>query len=356
MKNIYSLVASIIVMSTCFGQEMNPQNNSTGTNQIIHKSTVSQGQITSVITSVPLPGNLNMNDGLPPNSTLDPGLGITGSHYCKSHELTKKHFEEQGIWNEFNEDYLHSLTYAQNLADQNQNKTPGTNTIAVIFHVVHDNGDALGVGTNVSNALIMQVFQDLTDDYLLLNANQSQARTAFGFNPANPGINFCLATQDPVGAPLTEVGVIRVGNNHGWYDSNGGEENDMKSSAAPGNGSDIWDRNKYLNILLSLIKRAACWAFTHDDLLATNLVVFTNNSSKLILFKTLLRFFIVNHFAISIIKTAIVFSILCHLPHCHVRSYSFNITKFFRRINRLRQFSVANRGPIKIITQDYSSA
>ena len=60
------------------------------------------------------------------------------------------------------------------------------------------------------NALIMQVFDDLVEDFQLLNANAANARTQFGFVPADCDINFCLATQDPSGNPLSEVGVVRV--------------------------------------------------------------------------------------------------------------------------------------------------
>jgi len=134
------------------------------------------------------------------------------------------------------------------------NKTPGTSTIAVIFHVVHE-GETVGTGTNLSNSDIMDVYNDFVEDFSLTNTDQSQARTGLGFNPANPGINFCLATQDPLGVPLAETGVVRVQTTQTWFDSdNPSEVNAMKSAPL---GSPIWDRDKYLNIWICDITNGA---------------------------------------------------------------------------------------------------
>jgi PKD repeat protein len=127
------------------------------------------------------------------------------------------------------------------------------NEISVIFHVVHDAADALGTGTNVSNADIMAVYNDLVGDFLGTNPDIGNARPPF--TPANANINFCLATQDPNGTPLTEVGVIRAPTNEDWYDSDNGEENKMKSAA--NGGSEIWDRNNYLNVWICDISNGA---------------------------------------------------------------------------------------------------
>lgn len=176
------------------------------------------------------------------NGSVQPGSGISGQHMCKSHELNEQYWMQQGLLNQYNQENLQA---AQNIGTWAANHTPGVNEISVIFHVVYNPNNP---AENVSNALIMQVFQDLTEDYLMMNADVANARTGAPFNyvPANPGINFCLATQDPSGNPLSEIGVIRVSTTEDWYDSDNGEENKMKSSAT--GGSDIWDRNKYLNV------------------------------------------------------------------------------------------------------------
>lgn len=174
-----------------------------------------------------------------------------GQHVCKTDELNQQHYAERGILNEFNQDYLQS---ANAISTAPPVKTSGTNEIAVIFHVVYNPNTP---AENVSNALIMQVYNDVVEDYQLLNANASNARTGapYNFTPADANINFCLATQTPTGTPLAEVGVVRVSTTEAWYDSDNGEENKMKSSAT--GGSDIWDRNEYLNIWICDISNGA---------------------------------------------------------------------------------------------------
>jgi hypothetical protein len=93
----------------------------------------------------------------------------------------------------------------------------------------------------------------MVEDFQLLNADASTARPPFV--PADANINFCLATQDPNGNPLAEMGVIRVSTTEDWYNSNGGEENKMKASAT--GGSQIWDRNRYMNVWICDISNGA---------------------------------------------------------------------------------------------------
>ena len=172
-----------------------------------------------------------------------------GQHTCKTFELNQKHYQDRGILQQFNAEYLQA---AANISQNGIPKTSGVNEIAVIFHVVHNPNNP---AENVSNALIMQVWQDLTEDYQLLNADAASARTGLGFNPADANINFCLATQTPTGVPLAELGVIRVSTTEEWYDSDNGEENKMKASAT--GGSQIWNRNNYLNVWICDISNGA---------------------------------------------------------------------------------------------------
>ena len=170
-------------------------------------------------------------------------------HSCASHELTKKYYEEIGKWSEFNQSYLEEAAKTKPYKPE---KTPGINTISVIFHVVHNPNNP---AENVSNALIMQVFNDIQEDFQLMNQDAANARTNFGFVPADVNINFCLATKNSAGVPLAEQGVIRVSTNEDYYNHNGGEENKMKASAT--GGSQIWDRNKYLNVWICDISNGA---------------------------------------------------------------------------------------------------
>ncbi|MDX2361444.1 MAG: M43 family zinc metalloprotease [Crocinitomicaceae bacterium] len=237
MKKNYTLSALMVIGGfLSFGQ------NNTAPTTLTPASQTSQQNLQQTIQS----------DGLTRALIVDPGSSVSvsttpppafipgGEHTCRTHELNQQHYAERGLLQQFNDDYMQSAMATSGAIP----KTSGVNEISVIFHVVYNPSTP---GSNVSSALIMQVWQDLTDDYQLLNSNASNARTAtYGFTPSNPNINFCLATQDEAGAPLLEMGVVRVSTTEDWYDSDNGEENKMKASAT--NGSEIWDRNKYLNI------------------------------------------------------------------------------------------------------------
>lgn len=170
-------------------------------------------------------------------------------HVCKTHELNEQHYQSRGELEQFNQSYQNSTAHPVVPVGA---KTPGVNTISVIFHVVHNTNNP---AENVSNAAIMALFQEIQEDFSLTNADAANARTGLGFIPADANINFCLATQTPTGVPLTEQGVIRVATTEGWYDSDNGEENKMKSSAT--GGSQIWNRNQYLNVWICDISNGA---------------------------------------------------------------------------------------------------
>jgi PKD repeat protein len=214
---------------------INAQNVQPGPVNSLPNSTKKSATITAIIPKVDKP--------------LAPRNHGLNQHSCASHELTKKYYEEIGKWAEFNQSYLEEAAKTKPYKPE---KTPGINTISVIFHVVHNPNNP---AENVSNALIMQVFNDIQEDFQLMNQDAANARTNFGFVPADANINFCLATKDAAGVPLAEQGVIRVSTNEDYYNHNGGEENKMKASAT--GGSQIWDRNKYLNVWICDISNGA---------------------------------------------------------------------------------------------------
>ncbi|TNF45634.1 MAG: PKD domain-containing protein [Bacteroidetes bacterium] len=234
MRKIYSIALSFLALNFAYPQNVTGNSQTTS---FSNKEKIKNTQVRTI--SV-----------MPQEETIHPERGSGfGQHSCKSHELTKKYYESIGKWDEFNNDYLQNAPVVKPPAAA---KTPGVNTIAVIFHVVYNPNNS---AENVSYSNIMNVYNDIVEDFQLMNADASQARTQFGFIPADANINFCLATKTPTGTPLTEVGVIRVSTTEDWYDSDGGEENKMKSSAT--GGSQIWDRNKYLNVWICDISNGA---------------------------------------------------------------------------------------------------
>jgi len=235
MKKSYSTLLALLLFSSTFAQKN------------IAEQPVLQNKIkTTVKPSQPSAVQITYSSS---EKGVKRGSGLDEHHNCKSHDFTRDYYQRMGIWEQVQSDYLQN---AGNVQIPSSMRVPGANTFPIIFHVVYNPNNP---AENVSNALIMQVYNDLVEDFTLLNADASQARSGFGFVPADPNINFCLATSTPTGTPLTEVGVVRVSTTEDWYNSDGGEENKMKSSAT--GGSQIWDRNKYLNVWICDISNGA---------------------------------------------------------------------------------------------------
>ncbi|MBL7772854.1 MAG: T9SS type A sorting domain-containing protein [Chitinophagaceae bacterium] len=108
-------------------------------------------------------------------------------------------------------------------------------TIPVVFHIIYNT-----TAQNVSDAQIMSQLTVLNNDFRKLNSDASLVPAAFSGLAADCEINFCLAQQDPSGAPST--GIVRKSTTVTSFSTN-----DAMKYTAQG-GDNIWDRNKYLNI------------------------------------------------------------------------------------------------------------
>lgn len=124
-----------------------------------------------------------------------------------------------------------------------QNQLNGTNksralvTIPVVVHVVH-NGEAIGVGGNITEAQILSQFEVLNEDYRFLNVDAALIPGVFQTFATDMGFEFCLAIRDPDGNPFN--GIERInGGQSSWTMS------DVETNLKP---VTIWDPTKYLNI------------------------------------------------------------------------------------------------------------
>lgn len=108
-------------------------------------------------------------------------------------------------------------------------------TIPVVFHIVYNK-----TAQNVSDAQVMSQLDVLNNDFRKLNSDASLVPSAFAGLAADCEINFCLAQQDPSGAPTT--GIVRKSTTVTSWGTN-----DAVKYTAQG-GDNIWDRSKYLNI------------------------------------------------------------------------------------------------------------
>ncbi|MFM7153483.1 MAG: M43 family zinc metalloprotease, partial [Bacteroidota bacterium] len=108
-------------------------------------------------------------------------------------------------------------------------------TIPVVVHVVYYNSTQ-----NVSDAQIASQIDVLNADFRRLNADAGNTPSAWQGIAADCEVNFCMAQQDPSGNPTN--GVVRV-----QTTVNGFSTNDNVKFSSTG-GSNIWNRDKYLNI------------------------------------------------------------------------------------------------------------
>lgn len=110
-------------------------------------------------------------------------------------------------------------------------------TIPVVFHIIH-NGDALGAGENIPDALVQAQLDQLNQDFALTNSDANLIPALFQPLAANTEIQFCLAQRKPDGTATN--GINRVnGGRTSWTVSQ--IDGTLKAST-------IWDRNQYLNI------------------------------------------------------------------------------------------------------------
>ncbi len=107
-------------------------------------------------------------------------------------------------------------------------KDGSTYTIPVVVHVVHNPGDAIGQGSNMTDQDIIAGVQLLNDNFANLNGQG-----------VDIGIDFCLATTDPSGNPST--GITRYSSsayNNICIDT----ENEAMKTAV------FWDKYAYMNV------------------------------------------------------------------------------------------------------------
>lgn len=123
-------------------------------------------------------------------------------------------------------------------AQRGTNETNAVIMIPVVFHIVH-NGDAVGVGENISEAQIMSQIAALNKHFNYGDPDISDVPAAFQSLVADCQIKFCLAKFDPQGNPTTGIERLLYGN--ATWDS----ENDIDGTLKP---ATIWDKNRYLNI------------------------------------------------------------------------------------------------------------
>ena len=114
------------------------------------------------------------------------------------------------------------------------NRISAIKTIPVVVHVINK-GEAVGIGTNISDAQVISQITTLNNDY-----RKKTGTKGYNTNPvgADANIEFALAVRDPNGNPTN--GIDRISFNvNSWTDTQ------IEAVLKP---STIWDPTKYLNI------------------------------------------------------------------------------------------------------------
>jgi len=111
-------------------------------------------------------------------------------------------------------------------------------TIPVVVHVIH-NGEAIGVGPNISDAQVLSQIQVLNEDFRRMSGTN-------GFNTHPDGadveVEFCLAQQTPDGCVTNGINRIDMSaTSTSWSGPDGNTDTVLKPAT-------IWDASKYLNI------------------------------------------------------------------------------------------------------------
>lgn len=111
--------------------------------------------------------------------------------------------------------------------------------IPVVFHVIH-NGEAVGSGTNISEAQILSQIKVLNNDFRRLNADTTKTPTEFSSVAGKINIEFVLAKQSPTG--ISTNGIERVKGTKKQWSMN--DNNTLK-------GLSYWPAEDYLNIWIT---------------------------------------------------------------------------------------------------------
>jgi Pregnancy-associated plasma protein-A/Secretion system C-terminal sorting domain len=113
-------------------------------------------------------------------------------------------------------------------------------TIPVVVHVLH-NGEAVGVGANISDAQVLSQIQVLNEDFRRMADTRG-----FNTNPvgADVEVEFCLAKQTPDGCPTNGINRVNIGQD-GINETSLPDALTQMDALKP---SSIWDVSRYMNM------------------------------------------------------------------------------------------------------------
>jgi zinc-dependent metalloproteinase lipoprotein len=119
-------------------------------------------------------------------------------------------------------------------------RTETTYKIPVVFHIMYQEGEAIGTGSNISYEQILSQLTVLNEDFNRKNPDTTQTTSNFKSVAVSANIEFRMVINDPQGKKLPEMGVDRQKISKRIWDLN-----EFNRELAP---NTIWNPNQYLNI------------------------------------------------------------------------------------------------------------
>ena len=153
--------------------------------------------------------------------------------HCHSDELLSDYLDSHAHQHEIKQ-------YKIDLENQINSRSGGSVIVLpVVFHVIH-RGEALGQGSNLTDAKIMEQLNTLNTDFAYQNTDKNQIPAQFTGAAADTEIQFCLAQIDENGQSTS--GIVR--HELGTVSSVNTIENIIKPMTQ-------WDSDKYINIWIA---------------------------------------------------------------------------------------------------------
>ena len=119
-----------------------------------------------------------------------------------------------------------------------------TYTLPVVVHIIH-NGEAVGTGSNISQAHVQSQLDVLNEDYRNLNADGALVPSVFKPLRDDAQFQFVAATRAPGGAVLAEPGIDRVSRAARGFTA---PPYSMTYTEATIKAATSWNPDQYLNI------------------------------------------------------------------------------------------------------------
>jgi PKD repeat protein len=169
------------------------------------------------------------------STNIDPG-GDNGE-ICKQHTIDRA-FQNDPAYKFARESADDMTSQIVSQIDAGLRGAPPVYTVPVVFHVIHK-GEAVGTGTNISDAQLISSIDAMNRDYRRTAADGGIAQ---GAGP-DTEIQFCLASVDPGGAPTT--GINRV---DGTSVANYASQGIISSNETAVKALSRWDNRYYVNV------------------------------------------------------------------------------------------------------------